>query len=51
VALADYGIPRERAAHALRHAADIRNRYTVLDLADDIGLLERHADEVLRAVS
>lgn len=39
----------DRAAvrHALLHAADIRARYTVLDLARDTGVLPRAAEEVL----
>ena len=40
---ADLGIPAELYRDALIHARAIRNRYTILDLAADAGLLEGFA--------
>ena len=37
---ADLGITREELAAALRHGRKIRNRYTVLDVASELGLLQ-----------
>jgi glycerol-1-phosphate dehydrogenase [NAD(P)+] len=46
VTAAELGIPRDIWRRALKHARDIRNRWSFLDLADDAGLLdgfiERH---------
>ena len=42
-----HGIPRELVRRAYLHASDIRDRYTVLHLARDTGVLDRTADEVL----
>ncbi len=39
-------VTRARAAHALRAARHVRRRYTVLDMACDLGRLERWADEI-----
>lgn len=45
----DLGISGEELRFALRYARWIRNRYTVLDLAAEIGALETWEDEVLAA--
>ena len=42
-----YGISDALMRRAFLHAADIRNRYTVLHFARDCGMLEQLADEVL----
>lgn len=39
-------VTRPRAAHALRAARHLRRRYTVLDLASDLGRLDAWADEI-----
>jgi glycerol-1-phosphate dehydrogenase [NAD(P)+] len=36
----ELGLSRENWRHAMRHARDIRNRWSFLDLADDAGLLD-----------
>jgi glycerol-1-phosphate dehydrogenase [NAD(P)+] len=41
----DLGISREELAAALRHGRKIRNRYTVLDVAAELGVLEAFAAE------
>jgi glycerol-1-phosphate dehydrogenase [NAD(P)+] len=40
---ADLGITREELAAAIRHGRAIRDRYTVLDVAAELGLLEAFA--------
>jgi glycerol-1-phosphate dehydrogenase [NAD(P)+] len=42
---ADLGLPVEAVERAFLAARDIRNRYTVLDLAAEVGLLSRWAGE------
>ncbi len=42
-----YNIPRDLMRTALVHAADIRDRYSVLHFARDIGVLEDIADHVI----
>jgi glycerol-1-phosphate dehydrogenase [NAD(P)+] len=42
----DIGWPAPFYRTALRHAREIRNRYTFLDLAADSGRLERLADRI-----
>jgi glycerol-1-phosphate dehydrogenase [NAD(P)+] len=42
----DIGWPRSFYGNALRHAREIRNRYTFLDLAASSGRLERLADAI-----
>ena len=44
----DLGISKEELVFAYRQARWIRNRYTVLDLAEELGVLEQWQDEVLR---
>jgi len=44
---ADIGIPREQVQAALIYARHIRARYTVLDLAADLGLLEGWVEQVM----
>ena len=36
----ELGLPRHVWRHAMKHARDIRNRWSFLDLADDAGLLD-----------
>lgn len=45
--IAELGISAEELRMAFIHARDIRGRYTVLDFAHDLGVLEGLADEVL----
>ncbi|CAB5127442.1 Glycerol-1-phosphate dehydrogenase [NAD(P)] (EC [Olavius algarvensis associated proteobacterium Delta 3] len=47
---ADLGISREELTFAYRYARWIRDRYTVLDLAADLGLLEEWEEEILNLV-
>jgi len=47
--IADLGISEDELRAAFLHARDIRSRYTVLDLASDLGLLAELCDEVLAA--
>jgi len=42
----EIGVERPRAAQLLRLARHIRNRYTALDLAADLGGLDRWAGEI-----
>ncbi len=44
--LGEIGVDRARGAHVLRTARHIRDRYTVLDLAADLGVLGRYADDI-----
>ena len=46
----DLGISTEELRFAYHHARWIRNRYTVLDLAAELGLLEEWEEEVLNQV-
>ncbi|MCU0225403.1 MAG: iron-containing alcohol dehydrogenase [Acidobacteria bacterium] len=46
VRFAAIDVTRPRAAHALRAARHLRRRYTVLDLASDLGWLDAWADEI-----
>ena len=43
----DLGIPYQQVRDAVSYARHIRSRYTVLDLAADLGLLEQTAEEVI----
>lgn len=43
----EVGVPREELRDALIYARHIRDRYTVLDLAADLGLLEDLAEELV----
>ena len=45
--LADIGVPRERFLAAVEHAGEIRERFSVLDLARCLGLLRRSAGEIV----
>lgn len=45
--IAELGLSEDELRAAFVHARDIRSRYTVLDLADDLGLLTELCDEVL----
>lgn len=42
----DLNISRENTANAIRYSRLMRNRYTILDLTDDLGWLERWADDI-----
>ncbi len=48
---AELGLPVEAVERALLAARDIRNRYTVLDLAAEVGLLDGWAREAARKIS
>ncbi|MFZ1985848.1 MAG: hypothetical protein WAU91_15635 [Desulfatitalea sp.] len=50
VRAADLGLSPRQVAFAYRNARWIRNRYTVLDLAAELGKLEEWGTEVLGAV-
>lgn len=41
------GVDRDRARRAIIHCKDIRNRYTILHLAWELGVLDQWADEAL----
>lgn len=43
----DLGLDRDRARQAITWSKDIRNRYTILHAAWELGLLEQWADEAL----
>ena len=47
---ADLGLSPQEVKFAYRHARWIRNRYTILDLAADLGMLERWRAEALAVV-
>lgn len=47
---ADLGVTRERARRAMVHSKDIRNRYTILHLGWELGLLDNWADAALDAL-
>ncbi len=44
----DIGLSLNQFRDAVLHAREMRRRYTILDLADEFGLLEKHVDEVIR---
>jgi len=46
----DLGITKDELSFAFRYARWIRDRYTVLDLAADIGVLEEWTDEIIQVV-
>ncbi len=48
VRVTDLSLTPAHLERAFRYARHIRDRYTVLDLAHDVGLLEDAADEILR---
>jgi glycerol-1-phosphate dehydrogenase [NAD(P)+] len=50
VRYSDLGVARERAWRSVAHCKDIRNRYTILHLAWELGQLERWTDEALEAL-
>ena len=43
------GQTRDSVCHTFRHAADVGARFTVLDLAREIGALDQWADEIVTA--
>ena len=47
---ADIGVSEEELEFAYRNARWIRNRYTVLDLAAELGMLEKWCEDVLACV-
>ncbi len=47
---ADLGVSQDELVFAYRHARFIRNRYTVLDLAAELGVLEAWQEDVLGGV-
>ncbi len=47
VRFSDLGLTRERATEAVVYSKDIRNRYTILHLAWELGLLDQWAEEAL----
>ena len=44
----ELGISADEMRTAFLHAKDIRGRYTVLDFAHDLGMLEPLCEDVLR---
>ena len=46
----DLGVDRDRARRAILHSKDIRNRYTILHLAWELGTLEAWGQEALDAL-
>ncbi len=50
VRFAELGVERERARRAIAHSKDIRNRYTILHLAWELGTLDAWADEAIDAL-
>ncbi|PYI56242.1 iron-containing alcohol dehydrogenase [Paenibacillus flagellatus] len=42
----EIGVTREELVDALRVAKEVRNRYTVLQLADQLGVLDRYAGDI-----
>lgn len=42
---ADFGVPRELYRNAVRHGRELRDRYGMLDLAADAGILQEFADQ------
>ncbi len=45
--IGDLDITLERFRQAALHAREMRRRYTILDVAYDFGLLEKHLDEII----
>ena len=43
----DLGIDKEAVFHAIVHAKEIRDRYTILQLLWDLGLLEKYANKLV----
>jgi len=43
----DIGLSLEEFREAVLHAREMRRRYTILDLAHDFGLLEKHLDSII----
>lgn len=50
VRFAELGITRQRAHDAIAHSKDIRNRYTILHLAAELGTLDAWTAEALEAL-
>jgi glycerol-1-phosphate dehydrogenase [NAD(P)+] len=48
---ADLSVDRDRARRAIFHSKDIRNRYTILHLAWELGMLEEWGSEALDALA
>ncbi|NQT84436.1 sn-glycerol-1-phosphate dehydrogenase [bacterium] len=46
--ISDIGVSLDQFRGAALHAREIRRRYTVLDLANDLGLFERDFDRIIR---
>ncbi|MCU6713123.1 iron-containing alcohol dehydrogenase [Paenibacillus sp. J5C_2022] len=42
----DLNITKQDSAYALRYAKEVRSRYTILQLADQLGLLEQWSEEI-----
>ncbi len=47
----DLGVEPDRARRSIVHSKDIRNRYTILHLAWELGMLEPWADEALEILA
>lgn len=47
VRFAELDVDKDRARRAIAHSKDIRNRYTILHLAWELGVLDEWADEAL----
>jgi glycerol-1-phosphate dehydrogenase [NAD(P)+] len=47
VRFSELGVTKERAYRAVAHSRDIRSRYTILDLAWELGRLESWAEEAV----
>jgi glycerol-1-phosphate dehydrogenase [NAD(P)+] len=47
VRFSDLGVDKDRAWRAIAHSKDIRNRYTILHLAWELGVLDAWADEAV----
>lgn len=47
----DLGVSRERALRAITHSKDIRNRYTILHLAWELGFMDQWAEEALEVLA
>jgi glycerol-1-phosphate dehydrogenase [NAD(P)+] len=47
VRFAELNVDKDRARRAITHSKDIRNRYTILHLAWELGTLDQWADEAL----
>ena len=50
VRFSDLDVDRDRARRAILHSKDIRNRYTILHLAWELGTLEEWGEEALEAL-